>query len=163
MTTFNKDRIGLQKVRPKPKTPAEIARETLAEIIKEWEVEDSEMSTFTLNQMKYAVVNASDGSIESFLNWYYECEEWKDGSDVNPDTEALHNLKIGEFKYSQNFEKVKVEAFDEIKYWVLNGKHTNELECGRTLVFTNFDPNPENGIDYEEFLFSYLTYTGAEK
>lgn len=160
MTTYNKDRIGLQKVRPKPKTPAEIARETLAEIIKEWDVPDSGMSTFTLNQMKYAVVNASDETIESFLNWYYECEEWKDDPNLDPIEGRLFDLKIGEFKYSQNFEKVKVEASDDLKYWMLNGKHTNELECGRTLVFTNFDPNPENGIDYEEFLFSYLTYTG---
>jgi len=162
MTTYNKDRIGLQKVTPKPKTPAEIARETLMAIIKEWDVEDSEMCTFTLNQMKFAVVNASDEAVSEFLYFYYDSAEWLEDY-PNPDPEALHNLKIGEFKYSQNFEKVKVETFDEIKYWVLNGKHTNELECGRTLVFTNFDPTPENEIDYEEFLFSYLTYTGAEK
>lgn len=151
--------VQFRKPLPKPKTPAEIARETLAEIIKEWDVPDSEMSTFTLNQMKYAVVNASDEAVSEFLFFYYDSNEWLEDY-PNPDPEALHNLKIGEFTYSQNFEKIKVETLDEIKYWMLNGKHTNELECGQTLVFTNFDPDPENGIDYEEFLFSYLTYTG---
>ena len=159
MTTYNKDRIGLQKVRPKPKTPAEIAKETLAEIIKEWDVPDPEMSIFTLNQMKYAVAHASDEAISEFLFFYYDSDKWLEDY-PDPDPEALHNLKIGEFKYSQNFEKIKVETLEETKYWVLNGKHTNELECGRTLVFTNFDPDESNGIDYEEFLFSYMTYTG---
>ncbi len=158
MTTYNKDRIGLQEVkpRPKPKTPAEIARETLAEIIKEWDKPDPEMSIFTLNQMKYALAHASDESISEFLFFYYDSDKWLEDY-PDPDPEALHNLKIGEFKYCQNFEKIKVETLEETKYWVLNGKHTNELECGRTLVFTNFDPDPSNGVDYEEFLFSYKT------
>jgi len=157
MTTYNKDRIGLQKVRPKPKTPAEIARETLTAIIKEWDVPDSEMSTFTLNQMKYAVVNASDESVSEFLFFYYDSNEWLEDY-PNPDTEALHNLKIGEFKYSQNFEKIKVETWDDLKYWFTNGKMSESGQDYTSKVYTNFDPNPENGIDYEEFLFTYKVW-----
>lgn len=154
--------LQFRKPLSKPKTKQEIARETLAEIIKEFDIPDPEMSIFTLNQMKYALAHASDESIESFLNWYYDSDKWLEDY-PDPDPEALRNLKIGEFKYCQNFEVIKVETLEETKYWVLNGKHTNELECGRTLVFTNFDPDESNGIDYEEFLFSYITYTGAEK
>ena len=154
--------IQFRKPLPKPKTRQEIAKETLAEIIKEFDVQDSEMSIFTINQMKYALAHASDESISEFLFFYYDSDKWLEDY-PDPDPEALRNLKIGEFKYCQNFEVIKVETLEETKYWVLNGKHTNELECGRTLVFTNFDPDTSNGVDYEEFLFSYITYTGAEK
>ena len=154
--------IQFRKPLPKPKTRQQIAKETLAEIIKEFDVQDSEMSLFTINQMKYAQDHATIDTVINFLDWLYGSRGWEiEASEYDKD--SLHNLKIGEFKYSQNFEKIKVETLEETKYWVLNGKHTNELECGRTLVFTNFDPDESNGIDYEEFLFSYITYTGAEK
>ena len=112
--------------------------------------------------MKHAQDHATIDTVINFLDWLYGSRGWEiEASEYDKD--SLHNLKIGEFKYCQNFEKIKVETLEETKYWVLNGKHTNELECGRTLVFTNFDPDKSNGVDYEEFLFSYTTYTGAEK
>jgi len=162
-STFkSKSLFYVQFLKHTPKTPEQIAKETLAGIINEWDVPDPEMSSFTINQMKYALAHASDEAIQEFLFFYYDSDKWLEDY-PDPDPEALHNLKIGEFKYSQNFEVIKVETLEETKYWVLNGKHTNELECGRTLVFTNFDPDESNGVDYEEFLFSYMTYTGAEK
>jgi len=151
--------IQFRKPLPKPKTRQQIAKETLAEIIKEFDVQDSEMSLFTINQMKYAQDHATIDTVINFLDWLYGSRGWEiEASEYDKD--SLHNLKIGEFKYCQNFEVIKVETLEETKYWVLNGKHTNELECGRTLVFTNFDPDASNGIDYEEFLFSYITHTG---
>jgi len=148
--------VQFRKPLPKPKTRQQIAKETLAEIIKEFDVQDSEMSLFTINQMKYAQDHATIDTVINFLDWLYGSRGWEiEASEYDKD--SLHNLKIGEFKYCQNFEKIKVETLEETKYWVLNGKHTNELECGRTLVFTNFDPDESNGIDYEEFLFSYKT------